>query len=345
LLVVFTGSSVPKPAPGTDAVIEAAGGAPRLEELERELSMTKEYLQSTIEERETANEELQSANEELQSTNEELQSTNEEIETSKEELQSTNEELTTINDELHNRMRELSQSNDDLHNLLMGIESAMVIVGMDLRIRRYTVAAEKLLNLVPSDIGRSISHVKSFLSAPELERVIGGVIENVAPEDREVRGFDERWYQMRIAPYKTTEHVIRGAVLTFLDIDALRRLDDITRWLEPLAEPIVILDEQKRLLWASDGFRAWAGGPAGAESGTSLALLAGGRLAGAQLDREVERALADGSAFRGVQPGSAEPAGGGVRVSGGRVVAHGRRPRMVLLAIAPAAPSWEPGGA
>ena len=111
--------------------------------------VTKEYLQSTIEELESANEELKSSNEELQSSNEELQSTNEELETSKEELQSSNEELTTVNDELQNRMAELQQTNDDLHNVLGGIGEAIVIVGMDLRIRRYTHSAEKLLNLVP----------------------------------------------------------------------------------------------------------------------------------------------------------------------------------------------------
>ena len=101
-------------------------------------------------------EELKSANEELQSANEELQSTNEELETSKEELQSTNEELTTVNDELQNRMAELGQTNDDLHNVLAGVDNAVVIVGMDLRLRRFTSAAEKLFKLVPADVGRPV---------------------------------------------------------------------------------------------------------------------------------------------------------------------------------------------
>ena len=64
----------------------------RVQELEHELAITKEHLQTYIEEIETSNEELQSLNEELQSSNEELQSSNEELETTNEELQSTNEE-------------------------------------------------------------------------------------------------------------------------------------------------------------------------------------------------------------------------------------------------------------
>src|SRR5690606_31995405 len=107
--------------------------------------------------------ELKSANEELQSSNEELQSTNEELETSKEEMQSTNEELTTVNQELQNRMTELTVTNDDLYNVLAGVDNAVVIVGMDLRIRRYTNSAEKLLNLVPADVGRSVAFLDAFL--------------------------------------------------------------------------------------------------------------------------------------------------------------------------------------
>jgi two-component system CheB/CheR fusion protein len=134
-----------EPKPRRDVApsqVNASGnGSPedeRRQELERELMVTKEYLQSTIEELESANEELKSSNEELQSSNEELQSTNEELETSKEELQSSNEELTTVNDELQNRMGELQLTNDDLHNVLGGIGEAIVIIGMDLRIRRFT---------------------------------------------------------------------------------------------------------------------------------------------------------------------------------------------------------------
>ena len=79
--------------------------------------MTKESLQSIIEEQEATNEELKSANEEIESSNEELQSSNEELETAKEELQSTNEELQTLNEELNTRNTEMSQVNNDLENL------------------------------------------------------------------------------------------------------------------------------------------------------------------------------------------------------------------------------------
>jgi two-component system CheB/CheR fusion protein len=86
----------------------------RVARLERDLSETRDYLQSVQDEQESANEELQASNEEGQSANEELQSLNEELETSKEELQSTNEELTTVNEEMVNRNTELNRLNDAL---------------------------------------------------------------------------------------------------------------------------------------------------------------------------------------------------------------------------------------
>jgi two-component system CheB/CheR fusion protein len=216
-----------EPKPRRELAAPLASGGPssgspedeRRVELERELMVTKEYLQSTIEELESANEELKSSNEELQSSNEELQSTNEELETSKEELQSSNEELTTVNDELQNRMGELQQTNDDLHNILIGIGEAIVIVGMDLRIRRYTHVAEKLLNLVPGDVGRSVSQLNAFIVGHRVEDVAAQVIERLTPIQERVRCADQRWYDLRVSPYRTLDHSIKGALIVMVAAD------------------------------------------------------------------------------------------------------------------------------
>ena len=200
----------------------------RTQELERELIMTKEYLQSAIEELESSNEELKSSNEELQSSNEELQSTNEELETSKEELQSSNEELTTVNDELHSRMGELQLINDDLYNILSSMGSAMIIVGLDLRIRRFTQVAESLMNLVPGDVGRTVSLLNAFIVGERIEKLAAQAIEKLVPIDKRIACANQRWYQLHITPYKTLDHTIKGAVIVLLDIDDSRRLAERT---------------------------------------------------------------------------------------------------------------------
>src|SRR5262249_14398968 len=225
-------------------------GAKETARLRQELEATREYLQSVIEQQEAANEELQSANEEIQSANEELQSINEELETSKEEIQSANEELATVNDELQNRNLELSQSNNDLTNLLGSVNLAIVMLGPDLRIRRFTPPAEKLLNLIHADVGRPLRDLKLGIDVPKLEAMIGEVIETVATRELEVQDRSGRWYSLRVRPYRTTDNKIDGAVLVLVDIDSLKRAEQSLRESEQRFE--MLADSAPVLIWVKD---------------------------------------------------------------------------------------------
>src|SRR6266478_6150390 len=147
------------------------------ERLTREIGQLRAQLQSLIEEHETTSEEFKTANEEVLSSNEELQSTNEELETAKEELQSTNEELTTVNEELQNRNLELSTANNDLLNVLENVNIPVVIVNNDVRIRRFTPAAQKLLNLLSSDVGRYLGDIRPNMDFDNLGQLARQTIE------------------------------------------------------------------------------------------------------------------------------------------------------------------------
>ncbi|MCU7829290.1 MAG: PAS domain-containing protein [Candidatus Thiodiazotropha sp. (ex Myrtea sp. 'scaly one' KF741663)] len=196
------------------------------EELERELQYTKENLQTTIEELETSNEELKSTNEELQSTNEELQSTNEEMETSKEELQSLNEESATVNAELQSRIDELSQTNDDMKNLLDSTDIATLFLDADLCIRRFTPKATEIIPLTGTDSGRPIRHFATSLINTELTEYGRQVLEDLAVREVEVKSHDGRIFLIKIRPYRTTNNVIDGVVITFSDITARKQADE-----------------------------------------------------------------------------------------------------------------------
>jgi two-component system CheB/CheR fusion protein len=193
--------------------------------LQRELDASREYMQTIIQELEAANEELQSANEEILSSNEELQSTNEELDTAKEELQSTNEELNTVNEELQARNDELSLVNSDLVNLLGSVQIAIVIVGSDLRIRRFTPMAERVLNLIPADLDRSIAQINPNLDCPNLSELIIECMDTVAPLERDVRDRQGHWFALRIRPYKNLDNKIDGAIVALFDIDILKRAE------------------------------------------------------------------------------------------------------------------------
>ena len=160
---------------------EPADPLERISQLEAELASTRRYLQSIIEE-------LRSANEEAQSTNEELLSSNEELQTAKEELQASNEELQTLNAEMEGRNAELKVLTDDLLNLLASLQTPILMLDASLRIRRFTQVSEKLLNLIPADIGRPVSDLKPRINVPQLEEIIRQVVDTLAPEEKRGAG-------------------------------------------------------------------------------------------------------------------------------------------------------------
>ncbi len=249
--------------------------------LEQELTATKDYLQAIIESQEASNEELKSANEEILSSNEELQSTNEELETAKEELQSANEELSTVNDELQNRNAELFQLSNDLQNILMGTSLAIVLLGHEGRLRRYTPQAEQLLSLIPTDIGRRISDIRPRVNVPDVDGVVREVMETVGTRELEVQDHNGNWFLMRARPYRTMDNRIDGAVIVFYDIDPMKRsLDQVSRareyaeaLLETVREALVVLDDAFRIRTANQAFyRTFQTSPAEAEGRELLEL-------------------------------------------------------------------------
>ncbi len=228
----------------------------------QELTATKEYLQSIIREQEATNQEFMTANEEILSSNEELQSTNEELETAKEEIQSTNEELSTTNDELHSRIQELNKVNSDIRNLLISVNIPIVILAKDLTIRRFTPMAEKILNLIPTDVGRPLNHIKPNINVPNLEQTILEVLDTLVIKEQEVQDTKGHWYDLRIRPYKNLENQIDGAVMVLVDIDALKRSSELLKEsrdyaeaiVETIQEPLLVLDANLRVVTANQYF-------------------------------------------------------------------------------------------
>lgn len=233
--------------------------AREIERLRSENTELSDQLRTLLQDHETTTEEFKAANEEVLSTNEELQSANEELETAKEELQSANEELTTLNEELHNGNAELSLANNDLTNLFGNVDVAVVMVGSDLRVRRFTPLAEKLLNLIPADVGRRLGEIRPNIEFDDLEQLVKQVIDTATLQQREVRGKDGLWYALRGRPYRTWDSKIDGAVISLQDIDALKRSLDETKTyadalIENAREPILILDGDLRVTIANHAF-------------------------------------------------------------------------------------------
>jgi two-component system CheB/CheR fusion protein len=234
---------------------------PRVSALLKELHAKEEYLQSANEELETSNQELMASSEEMQSVNEELQATNEELETAKEEMQSINEELSTVNSELQSKVQDLSRINNDMNNLLAGTGIGTVFVDFQQRIMRFTPAAAAIINLIHGDVGRPVGHIVSNLMGYDrLEEDTQIVLNTLIPREVEVRSKKGLWYSMRILPYRTSDNVIEGAVISFLDITELRIARDSLLELSALRRFASVLQEASDaiILHSMDGrILAW----------------------------------------------------------------------------------------
>lgn len=192
------------------------------------LQQLRDEIQTQREETRASKEELQSTNEELQSTNEELQSANEELTTSKEEMQSMNEELQTVNTEMQTKLDDLALAQSDLKNLLNSTNIAMLFLDQHLNVRRFTDGASKIINLRESDIGRPLSHLTTRLQYPELNED-AQTLRTLVFSEKQIMSTDQRWFSVRIMPYRRLDNVIDGAVITFVDITATKKLESTLR--------------------------------------------------------------------------------------------------------------------
>jgi PAS domain S-box-containing protein len=154
-----------------------------------------------------------------------------------------------------NQHAELNRLHSDLVNIQTSAHQAIVLLGRDLTIRRFSVPAEKQLNLMASDVGRPFSHVRHNLAVSDLESFITEVIDRVRASEREVQDKDGRWCSLRVRPYMTPDNRVDGAVLVLVDINDLKRselaiasareyAEDI---IATMREPLVVLDSDLRV--------------------------------------------------------------------------------------------------
>ena len=233
-LVIFDETRSPaglrEVAPSAQAALESDKAIETIVRgLEDELQHIKDQLRAAIEEHELSVAELKASNEELLAMNEELRSTGEELETGKEELQSVNEELTTVNQELKETIDEVGRANTDLQNLISSTDIATIFLDRELRVRRYTPRTQELFNLIKTDIGRPLEHVTHKLDYGSLTADLAEVVETSQPIEREVRTSNNRWYMVRVFPYRTLQEHIVGVVATFVDITERRHMEHAVR--------------------------------------------------------------------------------------------------------------------
>lgn len=183
----------------------------RILELEKQLNESRKRLGIAIGELKIKNEELKLSNEEMIVSNEELQSTNE-------ELQSVNGELSAMNREYQKKIEELVKANADFNNLLLNAEIGALFIDEKMKIRKLTPIIEMTTNLLPSDIGRPIFHVKFMDKYPKFHSDIRRVAIARETIEKEVADRNQVTWLVRIRPYNAGSERLEGIIVTIFDI-------------------------------------------------------------------------------------------------------------------------------
>jgi two-component system CheB/CheR fusion protein len=260
-----------------DVITVNAGGIDaatdlRIRELEQELIAMREHLQTNVEELEASNEELQSINEEFQTTTEELQSSNEELQTTNEELQSTNEELHTVNDEMRAKSTELEVANVDLEGILNAVTNAVVVLDANLKVTRYSLDSNQVLELLPASIGRPLSTVGGAVDLSILSHEISTALQTHKVIEREL-DLGEQMFIVRLIPNPVSSE--GGLVISFHDetnrIAAERTLRRLATVVKDSRDAITVVDVEGTIVEWNRGAQRMYGFTEGEAVGMNFA--------------------------------------------------------------------------
>ncbi len=137
----------------------------------------------------------------------------------------------------------------------------VVVVDSDLCIRHMSPMAETTFNVVPSQVGQSITDVQTDFDV-DLKPLLKAVIGDVVNVDREIRDHQGCWYRLQIRPHKTLDGRVDGAVMILVDIDAVKRCNrelidavELTNSIiETVPEPVLVLNADLRVVLANRSF-------------------------------------------------------------------------------------------
>jgi two-component system CheB/CheR fusion protein len=140
-----------------------------------------------------------------------------------------NEELQTINAEMQTKLDDLAQAQSDMQNVLNSIEIAILFLDQSLNVRRYTARAAKIISLREGDVGRPLRELTTTLQYPELENDARETLDTLRVCEKQIATNEDRWFSIKIMPYRRLDNVIDGAVMTMVDITDTKTLESSLR--------------------------------------------------------------------------------------------------------------------
>jgi DNA-binding response OmpR family regulator len=138
------------------------------------------------------------------------------------QVEMTTEMLRTVNAHLAAALAALDLVTCDLQNLGEITQTAAVFVDDDLRVRRFTPAFAAICDLRASDVGRTLTEIRTGLVYGGWEVDFRRVGETKESLEKYVGTADGKsHYLMRMVPYRRADGLFEGATITFAKVGAL----------------------------------------------------------------------------------------------------------------------------
>ena len=84
----------------------------------------------------------------------------------------------------------------------------ILILSRNLRIRRFTPTATRVLNVIASDIGHPVGDITLNIHVADLPAMLADSIDSMSVKEREVQDREGHWYALRIRPQQKLDELL-----------------------------------------------------------------------------------------------------------------------------------------
>jgi PAS domain S-box-containing protein len=192
--------------------------------------------------------------------------------------------------------------------ILDALDVPVVVVQRDSSVACFNKAAAAVLGVVPADIARPARDLPVLAGSSRLERrcreVIAGGVESHVDLP-----YGDKWFVVRISPWRRSDRGVAGTVLTFTDVTAFRasiqnavyERECTKAILNTVGDPLVVLGTDHRIQSGNRAFYAMFGVSREQTHGAPLYQLGNGAFEAAGFPAQLQEMSAGNHAFGPVE--------------------------------------------